>query len=177
MFPIFWDFEFLFSFFLTLFIARHPVLYTHYCISVLPYCILALYHALYTHTIPTASGGQSFDQSWKNAQVPVPTSTNGGFIFIEGIRGNGQSGDIAVDDFTMTQGICGVSVPKNSVKFLLDQGPFYGANNLFLTLDDCLLVSIPEWIHHRLSFFVACLCVRVRSQRSRDFFLLCFGCE
>ena len=65
----------------------------------------------------TAAGGQSFDQSWQRAQVPVSTGFSGGFLFIQGVRGNGQFGEIAVDDTTMTLGTCAVSTGLKTITF------------------------------------------------------------
>ena len=43
---------------------------------------------------------------WQNAQVTVDGATPG-YVYFEAVRGNGQFGDIAIDDVTMTQGGCG----------------------------------------------------------------------
>jgi len=44
--------------------------------------------------------------SWNIASVNVPIGTSPYQIVFEGIRGTSYRGDIAIDDFSMTQGAC-----------------------------------------------------------------------
>ena len=51
------------------------------------------------------SGNQG--QQWKNGQAPIGAQTKSYKIVFEGRRGNGLTGDIAIDDITFSQSTCG----------------------------------------------------------------------
>lgn len=51
------------------------------------------------------SGNQG--QQWQNGQAAIPAQSNSYKLIFEGRRGNGASGDIAIDDITFSDSICG----------------------------------------------------------------------
>ncbi len=65
---------------------------------------------MYLHI--SAQFNSASNNVWQNAQVTVDGATPG-YVYFEATRGNGQFGDIAIDDVTMTQGGCG------TVRYLL----------------------------------------------------------
>ena len=47
------------------------------------------------------------NQQWQLARINFPSQ--GGYIIIQGVRGRGSQGDIAIDDIRLTSQSCGVS--------------------------------------------------------------------
>ncbi len=88
-------------------------------------------------------GGQSSDQSWQRAQVTIPTGLGGGFLFFEGIRGNGVSGNIAVDDVTVVRSTGGVCEVRRSTGESVGQCPLH-ESVLMQTKDLFCAVAIED---------------------------------
>ena len=55
----------------------------------------------------TESPGFQSNNQWQFQQVNVPgTSVNNYYLIIDGVVGNGEFGDIAIDDVSLSNGIC-----------------------------------------------------------------------
>ena len=71
-----------------------------------PYYIPYFYSTGHADTlIWTLKGNQG--QAWQNAQAPIRVTFASYQMVFEGKRGNSYQGDIAIDDISFTNGLCG----------------------------------------------------------------------